>query len=848
MSRFQLPTAAAALLFTVWAPGVVAAAESIPVVPPEPEQIAVRAGSDSASKGAASASQPEDPVSEVLRLRGEIRANRDRIEALRLSDLKRADEAYQSALASIAPKDMFETEAEHLKRDVQEKSEAALEKAKSESAINQKYDALLRSEVEPLFQSVRTLLDGADVVSSDDIEVDLEKYDPEHGVFIGSLAVHTGLVDLEAQLFVPMKRNASRTFWKNKDSLIGRMSLAMDVHSLDILIEEFWLEDPQSAHRTEERIAVIEVVSPPEAVSPSEEQRRRADGLRSSASSLAKRSAQGARHCCRDESEKAKGWIAEYNRLVGEAKAVFAKDPHVQGLKTLSHGGSNSQAAGAVTTAAGGLEAYMTSFVSHEALKASASSLAKRSAQGARHCCRDESEKAKGWIAEYNRLVGEAKAVFAKDPHVQGLKTLSHGGSNSQAAGAVTTAARGLEAYMTSFVSHEALKASASSLAKRSAQGARDCCRDESEKAKGWIAEYNRLVGEAKAVFAKDPHVQGLKTLSYGGSNPQAAGAVTTAAGGLEAYMTSFVSHEALKASASSLAKRSAQGAQAVNPYESKKAKGWIAEYNRLVGEAKAVFAKDPHVQGLKTLSYGGSNPQAANAVTAATRSFKRVMENVEEMPRSVAAAAVAETVVQSPNYTPLNHLPYSGRFSPDAIKLAGLLGRWFSPDAKDESGWTDLHYAAALNLPGLASALLEAGADPEARLKSDGQPFGSELAGALSAFGRDLDGDDLGDWTRNGQTPLHFAAWFNAALAAPHLIAGGSKVDPTSSAARTPLYLAAWENSRDLAEFMIGRGADVRAASRNSWTPLDYAIYRKASETAAMLHRHGAQCNRDCQ
>ena len=313
--------------------------------------------------------------------------------------------------------------------------------------------------------------------------------------------------------------------------------------------------------------------------------------------------------------------------------------------------------------------------------------------------------------------------------------------------------------------------------------------------------------------------------------------------------MASFNSSEAIKAIAASL------GKQAVRNYESSKygnpknaVKGSIAEYNRVVREAKSVFTRDPHVQALEALSYVGRARQAADAVATAAKALANTTEGLEESPRKLASETAPVLEFPSPSYRLLDQLPYSGRFSPDAIKLAGVLGRWFSPDAKDENGWTDLHYAAALNLPGLASALLDAGVDPNARLKGDGKPFGGELAGTLSALGRDLDGDDLADWARNGQTPLHFAAWFNADLATPHLVVGGSKVDEQSRASRTPLCLAAWQNARTVAEFLIGRGADVRAASRNHWTPTDYALYSKAPETAAVLRRHGGQCKRACQ
>ena len=939
MTRLRLSSAAAVFVITMSVPCMIAAADSIPVVPPEPEQAGDSNGPKPApaSEDAVSKSVVDDPGAEILRLRQLIGSHREEIESSRSADLDQVDDAYRSRLASIDPKDMFETDAEHREREAREKSEARLDKARSESEVNRKYDDLLSEDVEPLFQRARALLDEADVVPPDAVAVHLEKYDPEHGIFVGGLETDSDLIGMKARLVVPMKREAARTFWKNKDSVVGRMSLSMDVYSLDIEIEDFWLEDPQSASRTEERIAVLEVVSPPEAVSPSEEQRRRADGLRVSASSLAKRAAEkefytgynydnwakgviaeynrlvgeakavfannphvqalkplansgsisqvrgavetaarslesyfssftssmafktAAAALAKRATEKefytgynyddwAKGVIAEYNRLVGEAKAVFANDPHVQALKPLVDSGSRSQVRGAVETAARSLESYFSSFSAHTAFKTAASALAERATEKEFYTGYNYDDWAKGVIAEYNRLVGEAKAVFANDPHVQALKPLVDSGSRSQVRGAVETAARSLESYFSSFSAHTAFKTAASALAERAAEKQFSIGYNYDDWAKGVIAEYNRLVGEAKAVFTNDPHVQALKPLVDSGSRSQVRGAVETAAWSLESYFFSFSAHTAFKTAASALAERAAEKQFSIGYNYDDWAKGVIAEYNRLVGEAKAVFANDPHVQGLKTLSYTGSNSQAAGAVTTAARTFERAMEDVEEAPRDIAAEAVADAAPPSPRFTLLDHLPYSGRFSSNAIKLAELLGRWFSPDASDENGWTDLHYAAALNLPGLASALLEAGADPDSRLKSDGGPFGGGVPGTLSAFGRNIGGDDLGDWHRNGHTPMHFAAWFNADLAAPHLIAGGAETDPQSNNGSTPLSFAAWENSRTVAEFLIGRGADVQVASRSGWTPMDYALYRKSSDTAALLRRHGGQCNKACQ
>ena len=407
-------------------------------------------------------------------------------------------------------------------------------------------------------------------------------------------------------------------------------------------------------------------------------------------------------------------------------------------------------------------------------------------------------------------------------------------GDEWQAAGAVATAASGLEAYLTSFVSNEAFNASASALAKRASEGAKS-----EAVAKGWLAEYNRLIGEVQSVFTKDPHVQALSGLQWGESRSQAAGAVATAALGLEVYLTSFVSNEAFNASASALAKRAMEKSNNTPNYYAWDAiaKGFIAEYNRMVQEAKAALAKDPHIQALKELTYMGDEWQAAGAVATAAGKLRRVMENIKETPRQVVAGDVVATVT-TPNFALLQYLPYSGRFSPDAHKLAKLLGRAFSPNAKDENGWTDLHYAAVLNLPGLASALLEAGADPNAKSKSDGEAYSDRSKSILSQFGISAE-----EWTRGGTGPLFGAAWVNAHSVAANLIVHGAKINAKDSKyASTPLHSAAFRNAFSVAEVLIGQGADIHAEMSAGGTPLDAAIGGKAAETEALLRRHGEE------
>ena len=218
---------------------------------------------------------------------------------------------------------------------------------------------------------------------------------------------------------------------------------------------------------------------------------------------------------------------------------------------------------------------------------------------------------------------------------------------------------------------------------------------------------------------------------------------------------------------------------------------------------------------------------------------------------------------------------------SPAAKKLSGLLRRPFSPTAVDENGWTDLHYAAILNMPEVAKSLLDAGADPEARLLNDGTPLTGKLAQAMRLMGRSLDG-----WKRrgysplylaalwnsaetveelivagadvnaavNGETPLHVAAWSNAGAIIAKLIAGLADVNARDSGGRTPLHLAAMQGALDAADKLISGHADSNARSGKShfmgvrtgdgWTPLHMAARFDRHEVAALLINNRADIN----
>ena len=176
-------------------------------------------------------------------------------------------------------------------------------------------------------------------------------------------------------------------------------------------------------------------------------------------------------------------------------------------------------------------------------------------------------------------------------------------------------------------------------------------------------------------------------------------------------------------------------------------------------------------------------------------------------------------------------------RLADETAQFRAGVGRPPSPTAKDANGWTDLHYAAVLDLSSLAKRLLQSGATVDARLKSDSEPFTDELKATLRRFGKKPD-----DWTRYGWTPLHIAAYSNAVATATLLVERGAAVNAKANYGATPLHYAASENASDTASLLLKRGAAVNAKLNNGETPLAVALRFDAYEAAAVIRQHGGR------
>ena len=167
--------------------------------------------------------------------------------------------------------------------------------------------------------------------------------------------------------------------------------------------------------------------------------------------------------------------------------------------------------------------------------------------------------------------------------------------------------------------------------------------------------------------------------------------------------------------------------------------------------------------------------------------------------------------------------------------RLKQVLGRGFLVRRKDENGWTDLHFAAVLDLARLASALLDNGADPVAQLNLGDEPFSDRLQSRLFA----LDAGDVARWRLNGQTPLMVAAYANSRNVAEVLMARGASVRERDANRQTPLHYATAGGANEVVELLLSRGANVNAVDRQRQTPLHLGT--RSPEVVAMLIQRGA-------
>jgi uncharacterized protein len=136
------------------------------------------------------------------------------------------------------------------------------------------------------------------------------------------------------------------------------------------------------------------------------------------------------------------------------------------------------------------------------------------------------------------------------------------------------------------------------------------------------------------------------------------------------------------------------------------------------------------------------------------------------------------------------------------------------APGVNDYSadGWTPLHLAAFFGHAKIAELLIAHHADVVARSRS-----------------------------ANGNTPLHAALAGNHKFVVAVLIGHGADVNAPDAQGWRPLHLAAANNNMDAIKTLIAQGADVQAANGEAKTALSLATEKNHREAAALLRRFGA-------
>ncbi|MGD0630248.1 MAG: ankyrin repeat domain-containing protein [Terracidiphilus sp.] len=160
----------------------------------------------------------------------------------------------------------------------------------------------------------------------------------------------------------------------------------------------------------------------------------------------------------------------------------------------------------------------------------------------------------------------------------------------------------------------------------------------------------------------------------------------------------------------------------------------------------------------------------------------------------------------------------------------------------KDNKGDTPLHVAALHGQLNVVQALIDAGADVNAKnnyapfTPGDLWPFLSPTNHPDPVALLSLHAQDMRD-TQNGYSPLDLASFSARYMPIVQLlVAKGANVNAQSSSGASALFWAVVRDQKDEAKFLIDHGADVNAADAYGDTILDIVLHLQYTSILQML------------
>ncbi len=160
--------------------------------------------------------------------------------------------------------------------------------------------------------------------------------------------------------------------------------------------------------------------------------------------------------------------------------------------------------------------------------------------------------------------------------------------------------------------------------------------------------------------------------------------------------------------------------------------------------------------------------------------------------------------------------------------------------DATNESGQNAFLLAKYYRQPQIADYLLSLGPT----LDLFGYCVAGRLKDVTDEIDRDK--SLLQAHSPDGWTPLHLAAFFGQSDLAGALLDRGADVNArsTNSMRNTPLHAAAAGGQIELMRMLLTRGADPNASQEGGWTALHSAAQSGNGEMIELLLAHGAHIN----